>query len=45
MLGASTQLWNVGMMEYWKYGLCVIGVLGLWSAVGGTTKLKMDNIL
>jgi hypothetical protein len=33
------------MMEYWKNGFWGTGVLGQWSAEGGTIKLKMDNIL
>jgi hypothetical protein len=37
--------WNVGMMEYWKNGLWDTGLLGRWSAEGGTANLKMDNIL
>jgi len=32
-------------MEYWKNGFWNTGVLGYWSAKGGTVKLKIDYIL
>jgi len=32
------------MLECWNIGKMGFGMLGKWSAAGGTIKLKMDNI-